>query len=341
MNSKIRRSITTRIKKTNFEFNMTKHYTNPEEQALHGIAEWIEENTLDISNWLTNGPLWVILNVYRIKVARIDPGHPLWKYLDYESQHRELNGMKQNYLMWHGGAEYIGDRRPIIVTHFGPFGPDKIEFEGFDDRFDKFKKMFWGGVEKIITGIENFCDLDKDERRTILAHEVYNLIGPLLEENIHELVVQRARLFGDNNLTWSDYTKLLTKCLGQVAANSIIKNTIAKRAARGFVKILPFAGFCYGIGLGIRRGLHGDVGGCVLEMTSGVMANVPGLGTAASGMIDASLLLLDIKGHVQTELEKKITEKNKNLNVIKDAMAKNKSYRYEDLFKAVESFIDA
>ena len=316
---------------------MTKHCTNPEIWALQDIAYWIEDSSQDLSNWLTNAPLWVILNAAGVKVARINSSHQLWEVLDDESRDKELFGKKKNYLMWFGKIE---DWKPIEVTHFGPFGEEKILKKGFGAELNRQKKMFLDGLEHI--GIKSLEDLD-GEGKTRLSRRYFEYIGPLLEEYIDKLVNHRALLVGIKNMTGPDGIKILVKFgLTEKLAKMIIKDVVSKRVASGLAKKIPAGlGFLAGIGFGIGRFCHGEIVGGLLEMGSGLLGTLPGPGTAFSLGIDVGLLAFDIKGRVNAELEKQISEKKKNFKVIKDAMAKNKSYCYEDVFKAAESFMVA
>lgn len=74
-----------------------------------------------------------------------------------------------------------------------------------------------------------------------------------------------------------------------------------KEAAHIVGKKIPVVSTFVGIVCGITRAIDGDVAGALSEVASGVLADLPGLGTAASVAIDASLLTKDIVAAIRNE----------------------------------------
>ena len=67
----------------------------------------------------------------------------------------------------------------------------------------------------------------------------------------------------------------------------------AKVAGKSFLKKLPLIGLGAGIIFGVGRAMDGDWKGAVMEVASGAMSIVPGIGTAGSVAMDAALLEKD------------------------------------------------
>ena len=87
-----------------FRFYMTKHYREPEPDALWSIAEWIRDNydgsLFDLLEAIKSFPHLVVLAASgRFRLARIAPCHQLWEYLDDESQEAEMSGKSKNFLI--------------------------------------------------------------------------------------------------------------------------------------------------------------------------------------------------------------------------------------------------
>ena len=68
----------------------------------------------------------------------------------------------------------------------------------------------------------------------------------------------------------------------------------AKAIGKSILKKIPGVGLLAGIGFGLQRAMKGDFAGAALELASGAVSLVPGVGTAASIAIDAGLAAKDI-----------------------------------------------
>ena len=98
----------------------------------------------------------------------------------------------------------------------------------------------------------------------------------------------------------------LLKKSGSVGLKSIAKKTGTKSVAKvgaklgakaigkSILKKIPGVGLLAGIGFGLQRAMKGDFAGAALELASGAVSLVPGVGTAASIAIDAGLAAKDI-----------------------------------------------
>ena len=84
-------------------------------------------------------------------------------------------------------------------------------------------------------------------------------------------------------------TKAAAKSAGKTAAK-----TTGKGIGKSIAKKIPLIGALVGIGFGIDRALKGDLLGAGLEITSGMLGMVPGLGTSLGFGIDGFLLARDL-----------------------------------------------
>tara|TARA_A100001201_G_C3927119_1_gene152439 strand:- start:25 stop:525 length:501 start_codon:yes stop_codon:yes gene_type:complete len=67
-------------------------------------------------------------------------------------------------------------------------------------------------------------------------------------------------------------------------------------AGKVLLKKIPIIGALYGTYLAYKRFKEGDIIGGLMEFGSGIASIFPGLGTAASVAMDASLVAMDAKG---------------------------------------------
>lgn len=96
------------------------------------------------------------------------------------------------------------------------------------------------------------------------------------------------------------------KTIGKVLSNRGVKSaaTVAMKAAgtasKTALKKIPVVGGLLGMWFGIQRFQKGDWVGGLMEVASGIVSIVPGVGTALSLGIDAILLFKDMKGDTMT-----------------------------------------
>lgn len=88
-------------------------------------------------------------------------------------------------------------------------------------------------------------------------------------------------------------TKTAEKSLAKTAGKSVAK-TAGKTAGKSLLKKIPGVGALAGLGFAVDRLLSGDVSGAGLELASGLVSTIPGIGTAGSVGIDALLAAKDI-----------------------------------------------
>jgi hypothetical protein len=87
--------------------------------------------------------------------------------------------------------------------------------------------------------------------------------------------------------------KIASKAVGKSVAKAAAK-TGAKALGKSALKKIPGVGLIAGAAFGLERALSGDFLGGLMEVGSGLVSLVPGIGTAASLAIDAGLAAKDI-----------------------------------------------
>jgi hypothetical protein len=92
--------------------------------------------------------------------------------------------------------------------------------------------------------------------------------------------------------------KLCFKIAGKktcaLVCKKLLKGPAKKAVAASFAKKIPFLGAGVGMVLGVCRALKGEYGRAVEEVASGVLACLPGPGTALSYVIDGALFTDDV-----------------------------------------------
>jgi hypothetical protein len=89
-----------------------------------------------------------------------------------------------------------------------------------------------------------------------------------------------------------------TKKAGKKVAEKVGTKGIAKvgvkALGKSLLKKIPVIGLLAGVGFGLQRMMKGDMAGAALELASGAVANIPGIGTAAALGIDMELARRDM-----------------------------------------------
>ena len=148
---------------------MNRHFRGSEEAVRSAICNWIEEQydleCFDPADWidLEYAPLSQ-LDDEGHRHAQIDPEHPLWDYLDDESQEAQRQNKSQNYLIWKGDPR---KDQKVIVTHFGPFSAWK-KIQDFKEKLRGLMNEF--RKEHNSLGIfkkEDFLNMDSEEEQHV------------------------------------------------------------------------------------------------------------------------------------------------------------------------------
>lgn len=128
----------------------------------------------------------------------------------------------------------------------------------------------------------------------------------------------------NSNLVESS-SKNSSKLIGKDAIKNVGKNVgknAAKTTGKALLKKIPIIGLLAGGLFGLQRFMEGDKTGALMELASGAAGTLPGIGTAASTMLDAGLMARDM-GVFNTENTS--SESNNNFNQIGDLNNKTTS----------------
>jgi len=82
--------------------------------------------------------------------------------------------------------------------------------------------------------------------------------------------------------------------LGEKAGAKSAGKIVGKTGIKSLIKKIPGIGLLAGLGFAAGRLMDGDVMGAGLELASGALSTIPGLGTAASFGVDAALVARDM-----------------------------------------------
>lgn len=86
--------------------------------------------------------------------------------------------------------------------------------------------------------------------------------------------------------------KIMPKIVSNAAKS--MSGTAAKGGMKSLVKKLPGIGLVFGGLFAAQRAMAGDIAGAAMELSSGAMSVVPGLGTAGSLAMDAAIIARDV-----------------------------------------------
>lgn len=99
----------------------------------------------------------------------------------------------------------------------------------------------------------------------------------------------------------------VTKAVGEALTKGVEKSVVeegtsigAKTVGKALFKKIPVLGILAGIGFGAMRAFRGDWAGAGMEVASGAVSTLPGLGTAASVGIDVALAAKDINDSIHS-----------------------------------------
>jgi len=92
-------------------------------------------------------------------------------------------------------------------------------------------------------------------------------------------------------------TKIVAKEVTETAAKTgtkVIAKTAGKTLLKSAIKKIPVIGLLAGLGFGLHKLAKGDFTGAAMEVSSGAMSMVPGIGTAGSVAMDVAIAKRDI-----------------------------------------------
>jgi hypothetical protein len=138
-----------------------------------------------------------------------------------------------------------------------------------------------------------------------------------MADNMTLLVTPMQGLLSVTTSVREGFEKIIARGLGMkqmLMSSSVFANKIAgaiakipklfgslfkaggKVGGKVLLKKIPVLGALYGVYLGVKRMVNGDILGGIMEIGSGLLSTVPGLGTAGSLAMDAAIIARDTTG---------------------------------------------
>jgi hypothetical protein len=104
--------------------------------------------------------------------------------------------------------------------------------------------------------------------------------------------------------------------VGQEVGKRVAEKATEKAALKIFAKKTPLLGLLFGLGFAAARAAEGDYKGASMEVASGALGTLPGVGTAASFAVDAAIVARDVqKINEEHEATNDILEKQKEIKL--------------------------
>ena len=194
-----------------------------------------------------------------------------------------------------------------------------------------------------------FKDSLKQKAQDTVLNKVQNIFKPSVNskipvngsknlfENIRGKGVDKSKdgvIKTATKVTGKSLAETTGKSLTKTAGKSVVK-TAGKTAGKSLLKKIPGVGALAGLGFAVERLLSGDVSGAGLELASGIVGTVPGIGTAGSVGIDALLAAKDISTTSNTVEQVGDAAKSPS-NIKPDGGLIVKSPKENSLFKPIQ-----
>ena len=286
-----------------YHFNMTDHTRGPMNSVLDDICHFIETTVITALNNNTAIEFTGCLEVGGVYFYWVPRESPLFVHLDMDAQAQHPG----NFLIF-----TVVDGN-IRVTHFGPFGWEKVAKDLLRVRtaYETAKRLLQE-AEKERNRMEKERAIREKEDPPLGSSSGERKKTPLSSKKDQAIAEMQIKMVIKVTQLVEREVALET---AKIAAKNIAKLS-AKAGVKGAVKKVPVLGAVAGAIFGGWRLLNGDVVGAGMEVASGLASMVPGAGTAASLGIDAALLGKDIyetKKKVEEEKEKQQARYNEAL----------------------------
>ena len=152
------------------------------------------------------------------------------------------------------------------------------------------KEVLGTGVDAVVKGGTKVAEVVAKQGGAKVAEEI-------AEEVVEETVEATVKAAGKEAA--EEVTEQIVKESTEEAGEQIAKKVgteVGEAAAKSAVKKIPVVGFLAGLGFGAYRLIKdGDLEGAGLEVASGAMSTLPGLGTAGSVVTDVGLAVRDFQ----------------------------------------------
>ena len=203
---------------------------------------------------------------------------------------KSLNENVQARLKEIEGIEDATEREDARNKLLEQVGGTQIENQIRNQTFQEAQaEMF----EKMAQSLSNMAD-----NMTLLVAPMQGLLSVTtsVREGFEKIIV-RGLGMKQMLMMSADFANKIAKYIGKIPKlfGSLFKAG-GKVGGKVLLKKIPVLGALYGVYLGIKRMVNGDILGGIMEIGSGLLSTIPGLGTAGSLAMDAAIIARDTTG---------------------------------------------
>ena len=203
-------------------------------------------------------------------------------------------GLKQELQWWGGvggGAATGGAMAPEEKKESAPDGGGSggfrlPNFKKLRKRFRKLRKSKLGKKAKKF--------LSKGKGKVGKAFKKLSAVGKKAGKGLSKVAKQGKGLVKGVSKAGKSLLKKGIKKIGAKVGAKAVAKVGAKALGKGLLKKIPFVGLGAGLLFAGQRLMKGDFKGAMLEAASGIAGTIPGVGTAVSVGLDATLAAKDM-----------------------------------------------
>ena len=203
-------------------------------------------------------------------------------------------GLKQELQWWGGvgggaatgGAMAPEEKKESAPDSGGSGGFRLPNFKKLRKRFRKFRKS------KPFKKAKKF--LSKGKGKVGKAFKKLSVVGKKAGKGLSKVAKQGKGLVKGVSKAGKSLLKKGIKKIGAKVGGKAIAKVGAKALGKGLLKKIPFVGLGAGLLFAGQRLMKGDFKGAMLEAASGIAGTIPGVGTAVSIGLDATLAAKDM-----------------------------------------------
>ncbi len=202
-------------------------------------------------------------------------------------------GLKQELQWWGGvgggaatGGAMAPEEKKESAPDSGGGGFKLPNFKKLRKRFRKFRKS------KPFKKAKKF--LSKGKGKVGKAFKKLSVVGKKAGKGISKVAKQGKGLVKGVTKAGKSLLKKGVKKIGAKVGAKAIAKVGTKALGKGLLKKIPFVGLGAGLLFAGQRLMKGDFKGAMLEAASGIAGTIPGVGTAVSIGLDATLAAKDM-----------------------------------------------
>ena len=202
-------------------------------------------------------------------------------------------GLKQELQWWGGvgggaatGGAMAPEEKKESAPDSGGGGFKLPNFKKLKDRFKKLRKSKLGKKAKKF--------LTKGKGKVGKAFKKLSVVGKKAGKGLSKVAKQGKGLVKGVTKAGKSLLKKGIKKIGAKVGAKAVAKVGAKALGKGLLKKIPFVGLGAGLLFAGQRLMKGDFKGAMLEAASGIAGTIPGVGTAVSIGLDATLAAKDM-----------------------------------------------